>query len=251
MEKLEYVERMGSNPPSSQSVLRYCYLCGKELSIEEKTIEDVIPRGLFVPESLYSNRVRLTACGSCNRKKGHDEEYVLSKISIASFNDPAKRRAEKYLQRYKTSGKPALGIDLLKKHTPLRLATPGGIYLGQGPGIRLNKSDQERITSFFRRIFQGIWIKHVDQIVDWGLYDLETVQFEQAVQSSSFLRGKDFSEIWKSPHGFGQSWAGVISYRIIPLEDKIPVAACIGLIVIYSSFIGVCFFSKRGLDIFQ
>lgn len=114
------------------------------------------------------------------------------------------------------------------------------------PALKINPVEQERIKSFFRRIFQGLWVKHANLALDWKEYNINDIHFEQAFQSSKLLHAPELNDIWKSGDGFGQNWQGLCGYRLIPFNFSVPNEGCMGICVIYSSLIGVCHFTKKG-----
>ena len=134
-----------------------CVYCGLEdPDTSDRTRDHVPPRNLF-PEPRPSDLITVPCCRQCNSSASEDDEYF--RLVLTSRNDTSDHpEAEKVrpkicrsLQRPEATG----FINLLREiFLDVDLYTKGGIYVGQGAGIRVN---HERLNRVAERIVQGLY----------------------------------------------------------------------------------------------
>ena len=150
-----------------------CYICGGPGA---DTDDHVIPLGFF-PRPRPSNLLTLRAHGSCHNRL--DEEYVRN--LLASFGRDSSASAARL---WEAAGSVRASFS---RNTPLRTSfragmvprmemfSPGGIYLGNAPGIRFNRT---RVYPSLEKMVRGLHFHHTGRLLprdrqfSWGLNEI-------------------------------------------------------------------------------
>lgn len=143
---------------------RMCAYCGKALAT---TMDHAVPKCLFVPP-LPTDMVTVPACDPCNKRKGEDEEYLRDVLvsDIWCSDHPVAKvllegKVSRAIQRNCSDFAKAV-----QQHSVQRpLYTPGGIYLGDIPAVRI---DSERFRSAISMIVRGLYHKLMKQAIPDG-----------------------------------------------------------------------------------
>jgi len=132
-----------------------CIYCGER---EADTDDHVVAEGFFeaAPEGGY---IKVPACLECNNKRySKDEEYFL--VAVLAEATATSLVANRVLDRLAAdhhSGRRrriGLAVSLLEKVRPVENQSPGGIYLGTGPGLEL---DTARVNRVLEKIVRGLF----------------------------------------------------------------------------------------------
>lgn len=137
---------------------QFCYLCG----VNEANSDDHVPPKTLFPTDSPNKGYKLPACSKCNNLLHLDEEYLRDRFTIAGHNRTARlvfhqgtRRS--YMRTYellKTVNK----LDLIRRDlTTLNIKSPGGIYLHQATGIKM---DSARINRVIIKVTKGLYYYH-------------------------------------------------------------------------------------------
>jgi len=132
-----------------------CIYCGER---EADTDDHVVAEGFFdaAPEGGY---IKAPACYDCNNKRySRDEEYFLVAIlAQATATSPTANRVLDRLAADHRSGRRrriGLAVSLLEKVRPVEGHSPGGIYMGTGPGLEF---DTDRVNRVLEKIVRGLF----------------------------------------------------------------------------------------------
>src|SRR6266496_5360054 len=143
-----------------------CVYCGER---EANTEDHVVPEGFFeaAPEGGY---IKVPACYECNNKRySRDEEYFLVAIlaEATATSNIASRVLDRLVADHRSGRRrrTGLAVSLLEKVRPVEVRSPGGIYLGTGPGLEL---DTARVNPVLEKIVRGLFFHRFQRLLPPG-----------------------------------------------------------------------------------
>lgn len=203
-----------------------CVYCG---SLDDITRDHVPPKGFF-PKPLPSNLITVPSCRNCNNGYGKDEELFLATFMFteAGVSEVGKNLWDEKLHRMyeKNSG---LKKQIARSLEKVELKTPGGIYLGNGMTIRLDRSRSENVVN---KIVRGLYY-----------FEYQKHLLPSVAVNSRFVNNEsdipiELKEIIPS-FSFGtRQWVDIFEYRHSPVighsEKSIWLLRFFGKAVFYS-----------------
>ena len=189
---------------SSVPVVERCYVCGE---MGADTADHVIPRGFFPPPR-PSNLLTLPAHYSCHNRL--DEEYVRN--IVASMGRDSSAAAARLWEtegsvRASFARNPPLRRSVMAGMVPhIEVFSPGGVYLGDAPGIRF---DRARVYPSLIKMVRGLYRHHTGRLLErdvrfsWALNEVLFGTREEVFASST--PGLSYGDVFDSRYIVAES----------------------------------------------
>lgn len=189
-----------------------CIYCG---SCEDMTIDHIPPKALF-PEPRPSNMLTVPSCRACNESFSKDDEYFRTVMvsSATVYNDPNVQAVNAKLLRSMTRPEASKMATAIRKSLHVvDIKSPGGIYLGRSPALKVSAKRFNRVT---QKIASGLFYVIHDYPVPPG-YEIKCI-----FKDSFFGFPADFIEyakgFWTQPITVG---GNIFSYSYAPCVDDL------------------------------
>lgn len=144
-----------------------CYICAELIAQDSRSMEHVVPRGLFNPED-RQNLITLPAHRECNQRFAKDDErFRLYVTARAPYNDKAKKLwsgpVMRGLHRPRSKG---FKTSILRNLMPVDIRSPTGLYLGTADAML---QEPETIHRVVNRITRGLYTRRTGKVLptDW------------------------------------------------------------------------------------
>lgn len=131
--------------------------------VREAETRDHVPPDCLFPVPRPDNLITVPACRICNERFGRDDEYfhqclmTAENLETVPTTEEPRERARRGLARPQAQG---LLRKIVLSFQDVEVYSPGGIYLGTQPALRV---DRQRILGVIERIARGLYFA-VNQI---------------------------------------------------------------------------------------
>lgn len=150
-----------------ESTEELCYICSEQISQEDRTVEHVIPRGLFNSED-RQNLITLPAHRECNQRFAKDDERFRLYVTARAPHDERARKlwsgpVMRGLHRPESKG---FKTSVLKNLVPVEVRSPAGLYLGTTDAMLQEPKTIHRVVN---RITRGLYTRRTGKVLpaDW------------------------------------------------------------------------------------
>ena len=174
-------------------------MCGVDKQTAGKLTRDhVFPDGLFPPPK-PTNLLTLPCCETCQKRFQLDEEYFRNRLAssgqvfLTSEGQSLWKRVLVSVRKTR-----AMHQEILQNLASIEFKSPGGLYLGKGSGLRI---DKKRFDNVLKKIVCGLHYHHSGEIASGG-HDV-SVYFDPK---------EPLKDNFKYIH-LGQNLGNVVSYR--------------------------------------
>jgi len=182
-------------------------------SRKDMTMDHIPPKALF-PEPRPSNMITVPCCKQCNESFSKDDEYfrTIMVSSATVYDDPNVQAVNTKLLRSMARPEASKMATAIRKSLHVvNIKSPGGIYLGESPALKVNAKKFNRIT---QKIALGLFYVIRGYPVPTG-YEIKCI-----FKDSFFSFPADFIEhakgFWTQPIMVGNN---IFSYSYAPCID--------------------------------
>ena len=132
---------------------KVCVYCGTE---QRLTVDHIPPKCLFPPPR-PPNSITVPCCHDCNSRFSKDDVYFRDRLILWQevSNHPAAREvAESALRSFQRPKQKRYTRSLFRNVVDVDLISKGGVYLGKGKGLKIDRRQMTRVPS---RMVRGLF----------------------------------------------------------------------------------------------